>query len=117
MEAQDARPPRAAAAHADRLRLQHCPLVLLVQLSVGESANETFYLVAHYSLVLPVVFLLGGLHLCQDGHSKSRHVGSIVDRDDLDNALFHDVHCKLLRPQAVLEALVRHIFQGASEKS
>ena len=36
VEAQDAGPPRAAAADAGRLRLWHRPLVLLVQLSVGE---------------------------------------------------------------------------------
>ena len=36
VEAQDARPPRAAAAHAGRIRVQHHALVLMVQLPMGE---------------------------------------------------------------------------------
>ena len=36
VEAQDAGPPRAAAAHAGRIRIQHHALVLMVQLPMGE---------------------------------------------------------------------------------
>ena len=42
VEAQDARPPRAAAAPAGRLRLQHRPLVLVVQLPMGELHVRVF---------------------------------------------------------------------------
>ena len=43
VEAQDARPPRAAAAHAGRIRVQHHALVLMVQLPMGELHAIVFF--------------------------------------------------------------------------